>query len=160
MKPSARSVGFPTLGNQLASSSACPSPPDDSFEEEREEDPRKGKSEDASCFPNTRKTTRRARRKRKKSHKAAVALLEGRDAVPADVAPARPGLLADWATEQELAAELRKDPRTLQRWRKLAIGPPFAMVGETIIYHRPACTSWLLAGGVAGAAKTHKRGWS
>jgi hypothetical protein len=160
MKPSARSAGFPTLGNQLAPSSACPSPPDDSFEEEREEDLRKGKSEDASRFPNTRKTTKRARRKRKKSHKAAAALLEGRDAVPADVAPARPGLLDDWATEQQLASELRKDPRTLQRWRKLLIGPPFSMNGETPLYHRPGAAQWLRNGGTADVTKARTRGRS
>jgi hypothetical protein len=75
-------------------------------------------------------------------------------------ASARPGLLAEWATEQELAEELGKHPRTVARWRELRIGPPFAMNGETPIYHRPGAAKWLLAGGTAGAAKARRRGRS
>ena len=38
-------------------------------------------------------------------------------------AAARPGLLDDYLSEEDLAAELQKDVRTLQRWRKLRVGP-------------------------------------
>jgi hypothetical protein len=74
-----------------------------------------------------------------------------------DAKSAPAGLLAEYLTEQELAAELRKNPRTVQRWRALGIGPPYAMNGETPIYPRSGAVSWLQAGGTAGVAKTHKR---
>ena len=69
----------------------------------------------------------------------------------------RPGLLDDYLSEAGLAAELQKDIRTLQRWRKLRVGPPFVMNGITPIYHRPGAAKWLLAGGTAGAAKARRR---
>ena len=68
-----------------------------------------------------------------------------------------PGLLAEYATEHELAAELHKNPRTLARWRQLRIGPPVTMAGETPLYHRPSAVSWLQAGGTAAVAKTRRR---
>ena len=72
-------------------------------------------------------------------------------------ATARPGLLDDYLSEAELAAELQKDVRTLQRWRKLRVGPPFVMNGITPIYHRPGAAKWLQAGGTAGVTKTRGR---
>ena len=71
-------------------------------------------------------------------------------------AAARPALLAEYLSEQELAAELRKNPRTLQRWRKLRIGPPYTMNGETPIYHRQGALNWLQAGGTTGVAKARR----
>jgi hypothetical protein len=71
-------------------------------------------------------------------------------------AVARPGLLDDYFSEQELAAELRKHPRTLLRWRKLRIGPPFAMNGDTPIYPRLGAAKWLQDGGVAGVTKVRQ----
>jgi hypothetical protein len=41
----------------------------------------------------------------------------------------RVGLLSGYLTEAELAVELGKDPRTLWRWRKRQIGPPYVMNG-------------------------------
>lgn len=72
-------------------------------------------------------------------------------------AAARPGLLDDYLSEADLAAELQKDVRTLQRWRKLRVGPPFVMNGITPIYPRPGAVKWLQAGGTAGAAKARRR---
>ena len=59
-----------------------------------------------------------------------------------------PNLLADWLSEQALADELRKDIRTVQRWRGLRIGPPFVMNGKTPLYHVESARAWLAAGGV------------
>ena len=71
----------------------------------------------------------------------------------------RAGLLDDYYTEAELAAELRKDPRTLLRWRKLRIGPPFTMDGFTPIYSIEKARKWLAEGGTAGISKARcKRG--
>jgi hypothetical protein len=62
----------------------------------------------------------------------------------------RPGLLAEYLTEAELAGELKKDERTLQRWRKQRRGPPYILNGETPLYHRPGTAQWLASGGTAG----------
>jgi hypothetical protein len=61
------------------------------------------------------------------------------------------GLLHGYVSEAEIAAELRKDPRTLLRWRKLRIGPPFAMTGITPLYSIEKARQWLAAGGTASA---------
>jgi hypothetical protein len=71
--------------------------------------------------------------------------------------PQRTGLLDDYSTEAELAAELNKDPRTLFRWRKARIGPPFTMNGETPLYNKEQARQWLAEGGTA-ATKTRRRG--
>lgn len=63
--------------------------------------------------------------------------------------PHRIGLLGGYVTEAELAAQLDKDPRTLLRWRKLAIGPPYTMNGLTPMYSVEKAREWLAAGGVA-----------
>ncbi len=57
------------------------------------------------------------------------------------------GLLSGYIPEQELAAQLGRNPRTLWRWRKLRIGPPFVMVGEVPYYSVEAARQWLAAGG-------------
>jgi hypothetical protein len=64
----------------------------------------------------------------------------------------RVGLLDGYVTEHELATELNKDPRTLFRWRKLRIGPPFVMNGVVPIYNVEQARKWLAAGGTTGKA--------
>jgi hypothetical protein len=56
----------------------------------------------------------------------------------------QPSLLSGYLTESELAHELDRDPRTLERWRRLGTGPPFTMVGKTPRYRREAALEWLL----------------
>jgi hypothetical protein len=68
-----------------------------------------------------------------------------------DEYPKRSGLLDGYVTEAELAAELDKDPRTLLRWRKLGIGPPFTMAGIKPMYNVERAREWLAAGGTASA---------
>jgi hypothetical protein len=65
----------------------------------------------------------------------------------------RSNLLADYLTEQQLAVELARNPRTLQRWRKLGIGPPVTMIGELPYYNIEKAQAWLADGGTAGAPK-------
>jgi hypothetical protein len=65
----------------------------------------------------------------------------------------RVGLLDEYMSEAELAAELGRDLRTLQRWRKLRIGPPFVMNGTAPIYNIDKARAWLAAGGTAAAAR-------
>jgi hypothetical protein len=59
------------------------------------------------------------------------------------------GLLDAYVTEAQLAAEFRKNPRTLLRWRKLGIGPPVTMTGITPNYNVEKAGQWLAAGGTA-----------
>ena len=69
----------------------------------------------------------------------------------------RVGLLDDHLTEAELAIELRKDPRTLLRWRKLRSGPPYTMVGNSPIYSIERARKWLSEGGTAGSSKARRK---
>jgi len=57
----------------------------------------------------------------------------------------KPALLENSHTEKELAAELRKDERTVMRWRYLRIGPPFFLIGKTPYYDIEAARAWLRA---------------
>jgi hypothetical protein len=45
-------------------------------------------------------------------------------------------ILAEFLTKDELAAELRRNPRTLDRWDVLGMGPPRTFVGRKILYRR------------------------
>jgi hypothetical protein len=52
-------------------------------------------------------------------------------------------LLSDFLTKEELAAELQRNVRTLDRWEALGIGPPRTCVGRTVLYRRPSVQKWL-----------------
>ncbi len=53
------------------------------------------------------------------------------------------GLMADYFTRDELAAELGMNVRSLERWANLRKGPPRIKVGNRIFYHREAVRAWL-----------------
>jgi hypothetical protein len=55
------------------------------------------------------------------------------------------GLLADYFSESELAAELGKDIRTIQRYRVLREGPPVTFIGKTPFYNKGSARAWLKA---------------
>ncbi len=54
------------------------------------------------------------------------------------------GLLADYLTPAELAAELGKCERTIARWDSLRIGPPKTVIGKSSYYRRESVRQWLL----------------
>jgi hypothetical protein len=54
-------------------------------------------------------------------------------------------ILAEFLTREELAAELGRNPRTLDRWDVLGIGPPRTLVGRKILYRRMSVQRWLAA---------------
>jgi hypothetical protein len=54
-------------------------------------------------------------------------------------------LLSEFLTKEELAAELRRNPRTLDRWDVLGIGPPRTCVGREVLYRRTSVQKWLAA---------------
>jgi hypothetical protein len=54
-------------------------------------------------------------------------------------------VLSDFLTKEELAAELRRNPRTLDRWDALGMGPPRTHVGRKVLYRRASVQQWLCA---------------
>jgi hypothetical protein len=57
-------------------------------------------------------------------------------------------LLADFLTEDELEAELRKkthtgSKRTLRNWRTQRKGPPWVKTGNTVLYPSSGFLDWL-----------------
>jgi hypothetical protein len=57
----------------------------------------------------------------------------------------KPSLLAEAYSEKELAVELRKSERAIQRMRYLRIGPPFFLIGKTPYYSIESTRAWLRA---------------
>jgi hypothetical protein len=49
-----------------------------------------------------------------------------------------------YMTKSETARYLDKCDRTLDRWRKLKIGPPATMIGRHVFFRRVALEAWLL----------------
>jgi hypothetical protein len=45
-----------------------------------------------------------------------------------------PPKISGFKTEAEKANELGKKPRTLRSWRARGIGPPYVMMGATLLY--------------------------
>jgi hypothetical protein len=54
-------------------------------------------------------------------------------------------ILAEYLTREELASELRRTPRTLDRWEVLGMGPPRTLVGRQVLYRRSSLLKWLAA---------------
>lgn len=52
-------------------------------------------------------------------------------------------LLADFLTQDEVAAELKLCERTLDRWRRLGEGPPITKLGRRVLYRRSSLQAWL-----------------
>jgi hypothetical protein len=54
-------------------------------------------------------------------------------------------LLSEFFEKEELANELNKTPRTLDRWDALGIGPPRTRIGRKVLYRRTSVQKWLAA---------------
>ena len=52
-------------------------------------------------------------------------------------------ILADYVTRSDLAKQLNKSERTLDRWHQFRIGPPRSRIGNLVIYRRDALHHWL-----------------
>src|SRR5262249_13647002 len=53
-------------------------------------------------------------------------------------------VLDDYMTPEQLAAELRRCTRTLDRWHDKGTGPPRVTIGRSPLYRRKAVAQWLL----------------
>jgi len=58
--------------------------------------------------------------------------------------PSSEPILSEFLEKDELAAELRRNPRTLDRWQLLGMGPPRTHVGRRVLYRRASVQKWLL----------------
>ena len=54
-------------------------------------------------------------------------------------------ILDDYLTELVLAEQFDKSERTLQRWRRLRIGPTPTIVGNKVLYAVDDVKAWLRA---------------
>jgi Helix-turn-helix domain len=54
-------------------------------------------------------------------------------------------ILSQFLTKEQLAAELQRNPRTLDRWRTLGEGPPITKLGRCVLYRRSSLQAWLRA---------------
>lgn len=54
-------------------------------------------------------------------------------------------ILSEFLTKEKLAAELRRNPRTLDRWEALGSGPPRTRIGRQVLYRRASVKRWLAA---------------
>jgi hypothetical protein len=52
-------------------------------------------------------------------------------------------ILSEFLTKEELAVELRRNVRTLDRWDALGLGPPRTCIGRTVLYRRASVQKWL-----------------
>lgn len=65
------------------------------------------------------------------------------ETTPPPSAPDSVGLLDDWMSRANLAAELDLSVDTLARWESRRIGPPCVRVGRRVLYRRGAVQEWL-----------------
>jgi hypothetical protein len=54
-------------------------------------------------------------------------------------------ILSEFLTKEQLAAELGRNPRTLDRWGALGTGPPRTRVGRMVLFRRTSVQKWLAA---------------
>jgi hypothetical protein len=47
--------------------------------------------------------------------------------------------------QRRLAEQLQRNPRTLDRWAVLGMGPPRTRVGRKVLYRRRSVQKWLVA---------------
>ncbi len=52
-------------------------------------------------------------------------------------------VLAEYMTRDELAEDLSRCARTLDRWHSLRTGPPRTILGKRVLYRRASVAAWL-----------------
>lgn len=79
---------------------------------------------------------------------------------PDAASPDQPSnVLAGYLTKAELAQQMRKSSRTLDRWETSRAGPPRVVLGKTILYNVEHVRDWLQSRErPRKSARTAKRG--
>jgi hypothetical protein len=77
-------------------------------------------------------------------------------ASPSDTSPTT--LLVEYLTKKELAAQLHKTVRTIDRMNLAGGGPPPTRIGRTTLYRREAVIDWLRSREVLPTGAARKRG--
>ena len=54
-------------------------------------------------------------------------------------------VLSDYLTRDELARQLGKTSRTLERWERQRVGPAITRIGNRVLYHIDDVKAWLRA---------------
>lgn len=54
-------------------------------------------------------------------------------------------LLSDYLTPDQLAGELGRSRKTIDRWHAVGEGPPRTKIGQAVLYRREAVRKWLEA---------------
>ena len=54
-------------------------------------------------------------------------------------------ILDEYIAKKDLARQLKKSERTLDRWDALRIGPPRTLIGQSVFYYIPDVRAWLAA---------------
>jgi len=52
-------------------------------------------------------------------------------------------VLSDYLTRDELATQLNRTVRTLERWESSRVGPPITRMGKTPLYRKESVIDWL-----------------
>ena len=52
-------------------------------------------------------------------------------------------ILSGYLSKSELAGQLNRSERTLDRWHELRVGPPRVVIGRTVLYRIEAVLEWL-----------------
>lgn len=60
-------------------------------------------------------------------------------------APILPDVLAGFLTREELARQIGRTTRTLERWESARTGPPITRIGKTPLYNFESVRAWLAA---------------
>jgi predicted DNA-binding transcriptional regulator AlpA len=67
-------------------------------------------------------------------------------------------ILSEYLTKKELAEQLHKTVRTIDRMNLAGDGPPPTRLGRTTLYRREAVLDWLKSREVTPACPARKRG--
>ena len=70
-------------------------------------------------------------------------LAERLDSLIPELLPSARPILEGYLTEDQLAAEIGRSPRTIARWRALGEGPPVTRIGRQILYRESSAKAWL-----------------
>ncbi len=57
--------------------------------------------------------------------------------------PTENSILSEYMTKAELAAQLQRSIRSVDRWSLTGDGPPFVRIGRKTLYRRAAVVEWL-----------------